>query len=126
MTMEVKMLEIRDAGTFIPVMCIQPLPDNEGQRYLLRRDGYSCDPHDPIVIMVDAQCRGASYDPYDWGSDTHKIAHDYIQKNWSVLRDGDVIDVEFILGKRTEPKISERHTAESEMRSPHTESANQK
>src|SRR5258708_16267278 len=64
--MEVKCLELRDRGTFVPVICIRPLPDNEGQRYLLRRDGYSCDPNDNIVIMINARCRGASYDPYGW------------------------------------------------------------
>jgi hypothetical protein len=106
--MLVKMLEIRDTGTFIPVMCIRPLPDNEGQRYLLRRDGYSCDPGDPIVIMIDAQCRGVSYDPYDWHSTTHRVAHDHIRQHWDDLRDGDVIDVEFILGRSSAPKLSER------------------
>jgi hypothetical protein len=39
--MEVKALEVRDAGTFCPVICIRPVPTNEGQRYLLRRDGYT-------------------------------------------------------------------------------------
>lgn len=107
--MQVKMLEIRDAGTFVPVMCIRPLPDNEGQRYLLRRDGYSCDPADDIVIYINAQCRGVAYDPYDWGaSSTHMVAHDYIRRNWEHLRDGDVVDVEFILGHTSAPKTSER------------------
>lgn len=41
--MEVKCLEIRDEGTFIPVICLRPVPENEGQRYLLRRDGYRGD-----------------------------------------------------------------------------------
>ena len=31
--------------------------------------------------------------------------------NWQELRDGDVIDVEFILGETAEPKRSERETA---------------
>lgn len=65
--MEVKCLEIRDASTFVPVMCIRPVPDNEGQRYLLRRDGYSCDPADDIVIYINAQpvvlCLGTPVSP---------------------------------------------------------------
>jgi hypothetical protein len=109
--MEVKCLEIRDAGTFIPVICIKPIPDNEGQRYLLRRDGYSCDPHDPIIIMIDAQCRGAAYDPYDWDdARTKRTAHIFICNNWRTLCDGDVVDVQFILGETTMPKLSERAT----------------
>lgn len=109
--MEVKCLEIRDAGTFIPVICIKPIPRNEAQRYLLRRDGYTCDPDDPIIIMVDAQCRFCAYDPYNWRSGTHQVAHDYIQSHWEGLADGSVIDVEHILGRTAQPKQSERITA---------------
>jgi hypothetical protein len=109
--MEVKMLEIRDSATFIPVLCIRPVPDNEAQRYLLRRDGYSGSETERCIIVVKAQCRGCSYDPYDWpDSRTMQNAHYYIEHNWSELRDGDVVDVEFILGERTEKKRSERET----------------
>jgi hypothetical protein len=107
--MQVKCLELRDAATFIPVICIRPLPgDNEAQRYLLRRDGYSCSPDDNIIIMIDAQCRGCAYDPYHWREGTHRTAHLFIMENWNTLKDGDVIDCEFIRGKTAKPKISER------------------
>lgn len=111
--MEIKCLEIRDAGTFIPVICIRPVPDNEAQRYLLRRDGYRGDDSEQCIIMIDAQCRGVAYDAYDWTRDarTKKNAHLYIADNWHTLNDGDVIDVQFILGETTEAKISERVTA---------------
>jgi len=42
--MEIKVLEIRDDCTFIPVICVRPVAENEAQRYLLRRDGYRADP----------------------------------------------------------------------------------
>jgi hypothetical protein len=110
--MEVKCLEIRDDGTFIPVICIWPVPDNEGQRYLLRRDGYRGDITEPCIIMIAAQCRGVAYDPYDWAeARTHRVAHDWIAKHWGELRDGDVVDVEFILGESGTHKISERETS---------------
>ena len=111
--MQLKCLEIRDRHTFIPAICIKPLPDNEAQRYLLRRDGYSCQETDPIIIMIDAQCRGVAYDCYDWpsGSRTKKIAHDYISKHWHLLVDGDVIDVEYILGETKTKKVSEREAS---------------
>lgn len=97
--MEVKCLEVRDDGTFIPVICIRPVPVNHEQRYLLRRDGYRGDNSERCIIMIDAQCRGVAYDPYEWlAKHTHKVAHDYIRNNWDKLHDGDVIDVEFILG----------------------------
>ena len=109
--MEVKMLEVRDAGTFIPVLCIRPVPDNAEQRYLLRRDGYSGTENESCIIVVKAQCQGCSYDPYDWkDSRTMANAHYYIEHNWSTLRDGDVVDVEFILGETQSKKLSERET----------------
>jgi hypothetical protein len=109
--MEVKCLEIRDEGTFIPVICIRPAPENEAQRYLLRRDGYSGGPDEPCIILIDAQCHGCAYDPYDWPNRTKRTAHDHIRDNWNTLKDGDVIDVEFILGETKTPKLSERETA---------------
>src|SRR5262249_38427507 len=63
--MEIKCLELRDSMTFIPVICIRPVPENDAQRYLLRRDGYRGDSSEPCIIMIDAQCRGVAYDPYD-------------------------------------------------------------
>jgi hypothetical protein len=107
--MEVKCLEIRDKNTFLPVICIRPTPDNDVQRYLLRRDGYSGGPDEQCIIMIDAQCRGVAYDPYNWrGSRTHTVAHKYISDRWAELADGDVVDVEFILVQTPAPKKSER------------------
>lgn len=109
--MEVKCLEIRDDGTFIPVICLRPTPENDDQSYLLRRDGYKGTQEERCIIMIDAQCRGVAYDPYDWDRGkgrTKRVAHDHISKNWAQLRDGDVIDIEFILGETKTKKISER------------------
>lgn len=107
--MEIKCLEVRDDGTFIPVICIRPVAENEAQRYLLRRDGYRADETERCVIMIDAQCRGAAYDPYDWKDRRTKgVAHNYIIENWHTLADGDVIDVEWILRERPHKKMSER------------------
>ena len=111
--MEIKCLEIRDAGTFIPVICIRPVPENDEQCYLLRRDGYTGDDSEHCIIMIDAQCRGVAYDPYDWTRDTRtkRTAHIFIQDHWHELCDGAVIDVQFILLETDKPKISERLTA---------------
>jgi hypothetical protein len=109
--MEVKCLEIRDEATFFPVICIRPTPENEAQRYLLRRDGYCGDNSEHCIIMIDAQCRGAAYDPYDWKDRRTKgNAHLFIKKNWHTLKDGAVIDVQFILNETATPKSSERET----------------
>jgi hypothetical protein len=110
MKMEVKCLEIRDRNTFIPVICIRPVPDNEAQRYLLRRDGYRGTHDETCIIMIDAQCRGVAYDPYDWTKDRRikGVSHNYIIEHWSELSDGDVVDVQFILGETDKPEVSER------------------
>ncbi len=111
--MEVKCFELRDRGTFIPVICIRPVPENEAQRYLLRRDGYAGNEGERCIIMIDAQCRGVAYDPYEWTRDarTKGRAHLYIEENWPKLKDGDVIDVQYIIGETKEPKKSERITS---------------
>jgi uncharacterized GH25 family protein len=38
------------------------------------------------------------------------VAHNYIIKHWHDLHDGDVVDVEWILGETKQKKISERVT----------------
>jgi hypothetical protein len=121
--MQAKALELRDEATFIPVLAVDmnpyestvaPLPErSEAQRYLLRRCGYTCDGR-PNVIMTRLDGNGkATNDPYAWNSFAHTfaVAHNYIIDHWDDLRDGDVVDVEFILGKRTMPKTSERITS---------------
>jgi hypothetical protein len=123
-TMKVKLLEVRDAGTFIPVLCIDMQPPRMGTadyapaRYLLRRCGYPCDGH-PNIIMTRLDGNGyATNDYYNWSQDPHvggtrtfPQAHKYITDHWWELHTGDVIDVEFILGERAEKKRSERETA---------------
>lgn len=113
--MEVKLLEIRDRATFIPAFAARPMPQPPvdkyiAQMYLLRRAGYSCDPTQPIVIFGYLRGGTCYYSPYDWGngSRTMQAAHHYIAKHFDELKDGDVVDVEFISGEAESPKISER------------------
>jgi hypothetical protein len=105
--MEVKCLEVRDAATIIPVICIRPVWDNDRQLHLLRRDGYRADEAETCIIYIRGQCRGVSYDPYNWNDRTNQTAHVYITEHWHELSDGDVIDVEFILGEKPTKKVSE-------------------
>ena len=111
--MKVKTLEVRDEGTFIPVLCVDMNPDlsdaGVSQRYLLRRCGYLCDRH-PNVLMtnLNADGRPCWNDPYGWTGRTMPVAHNYIIENWETLKDGDVVDVSFILGESATKKVSER------------------
>lgn len=120
-------LEIRDEGTLICALEIDmnpgaPYPDgtmsesqlksyldaHSARTYLLRRCGYPCDGR-PNVILTSLDGNGkATNDPCEWGGRTWPVAHRFIIEHWASLKDGDVVDVEFILGERTEPKVSER------------------
>jgi hypothetical protein len=123
--MKVKLLEVRDEGTFIPMLCVDMNPRVSlttspfeaariaeayaAQRYLLRRCGYPCDGRPNIAITpLRADGDKCSNDPHYWGDRTYAVAHGYITENWDKLKDGDVVDVSFILGETKEPKVSER------------------
>ena len=116
--MRVKALEIRDKATFIPALAVDMNPSHEAgdamnQRYLLRRCGYPCDGHPNIILTrLDGnatQGNGeATNDPYARSGRTWPVAHNWIIDNWDALDDGDVVDVEFILGESKTPKLSEK------------------
>jgi hypothetical protein len=104
--MLIKAIEIWDKGTFIPAIAIKLIPDDEGQRYLIRRAGYGFG-RPSIVLMNLNDCR-AQNDPSDWGGRTWPVAHEFVERHWDKLANGDVVDVEFILGETCTPKASER------------------
>jgi len=113
--LDTKMFELRDMGTFIPIMGIRMWPTeraSEAERYLLRRAGFS-NQGQPFVVLLRADTakmsRGitATYNPYEWQDRTYHTAHKYITDNWDSLKDGQVVCVEFILNERTTPKESE-------------------
>jgi hypothetical protein len=101
-----KLLEIRDAGTFIPALAIQV---SGADGYLMRRAGFES----PMIYLITLATERACYDPFNWSNRTMCTAHQYIEREWATLTDGDVIDVEFILGESAEPKRSERETVPS-------------
>lgn len=109
--MEAKALELRDKCTFIAVLAVDmnPTPQNDRQYYLLRRCGYPCDGvPNVIVTRLDGNGTHAFNDCYQHGDRTWRVAHEWIIDHWKELSDGDVVDVEFILGERDKPKLSER------------------
>jgi hypothetical protein len=110
--MDIKLFEIRDRATFMPVMCIRLNPITEQDRYLLARSGYGSDPEGQGEYILMTPLAGgsgkASCDPYDWGvATTLPTAHKYIIKNWAELSSGDVVDVEYITGQTEKAKTSE-------------------
>lgn len=109
--MEVKLFELRDKSTFVPVMAIKLSSRNEAERYLLSRSGYGKSNFDQqrYVLMAGLQDDKITYDQHNWGLNrTRQVAHDYIISNFDSLESGQVIDVQFILKETDKPKKSER------------------
>ena len=110
-----KLFEIRDRATFIPIMAVQCCPIMSGERYLLSRAGYGPTAAEQIQYVLMCEINGGGgkvhCDPIKWGrhARTLQVAHQYIMDNWINLLSGDVIDVEYILGETTTPKVSEQY-----------------
>lgn len=103
--MIIKALEIRDEGTKISMFAIKVFGDNEAQRAVCRDAGYG--DSDNLVILLGAHdCQG-HYSPNCQRGHTRQIAHQFIREHFDELKDGDVVDVEFITGRRPAPKESE-------------------
>ena len=113
--MTFKTLEIRDEGTHIAILAMRMQAENVTQAYYIHhRAGHPVEGRSIVVMRLDDM--RATNDPYEWkslvGSErTMPTAHDHIIDHFDELSDGDVVDVQFILGETTEKKISERFVA---------------
>lgn len=95
--MELKLLEIRDRMTFIPVYALRVNGDDSP---LLRMAGFGL--HD-YVILGRLNKGEQTYNAFDWNDRTMQTAHLWIIENWFSLVNGSVVDVQFILGETPEP-----------------------
>jgi hypothetical protein len=126
---EVKLIEIRDRATFIPAIAValtvenadirneQDIARENAEVYLLRRAGYSREriwegTSQPYILLTRLNGDGspAHYDAYSWENRTWNAVRQWLDANWSHVKSGDVVDVEYILGLTDEPKASERLT----------------
>lgn len=105
-----KLFEVRDKGTFVPVLCTLMESEHGQERWLLARAGYGGPCGLVLMAGLVAHPDKCTYSPHDWGNRTRQTAHRYITENWHNLSTGAVIDVEFILGEKDVPKVSERET----------------
>ena len=105
--METKIIEIRDVGTYIPVLCVEMKSNDRIEQYHLRRLGFG---DRRLIQVVHISRKVNQYDPFAWADRTMFRAHEFILNNWDELRSGDVVDVEYILGEKDVPKQSERLT----------------
>lgn len=111
--MESKIFEVRDVGTFMPVLAVRLEPSNKADHYLLARSGYGATAHEQgdYIMLWRLQGGGPSIATTDYYEHlphgTIQAAHAHIEKNWHELESGAVVDVEFIAGKTALPKQSE-------------------
>ena len=111
--MTTKTFEVRDVGTFIPVLAIRLDPVDERDRYLLAMAGYGTTPEaqrEYVILMPLIDTSKATYDVYAWGGGrarTYPIAHKHIIDNFDALPNGAVVCVEYLLGERLEPKVTQ-------------------
>lgn len=109
--MKIKMFEVRDRATFIPVIAIKLDDDcTMEEDYLLARSGYGSKYRKDYTLLTriaDGETK-CSYDEYSWGCRTMLNAHKFIDDNFDTLTTGAVVDVEYILGETNTPRVSER------------------
>lgn len=105
--MQLKLLEIRDKGTFIAAFAFSVEQSGNARDYLLRRSGFQ-PTSASIMLGYLGGGRPAYADPYEWNDRTMLVAHRFIMAHWRELDDGDVVDVEFILNETAKPKTSKR------------------
>lgn len=113
--MKVKLFELRDRGTFIPVMAVKLTEENREsvEAWLLDRAGLNYAASYTILLWNLSENRGA-VDPYHWQGApsirTFPVCHEYLEQHFDELESGDVIDIQFIIGETTEKKTTERKT----------------
>jgi hypothetical protein len=110
--METKLFEVRDRATFVPCIAtnlstMTRMGHSEvslKEYWLLRRVGFDTDTR---ILFGKLDGNKHYIDPETWNDRTFQVAHAFIIESWSLLKSGDVIDVEFILGETTNPKETE-------------------
>jgi hypothetical protein len=106
-----KLVEIRDAGTFVPALAVKLDPSCEQERYLLARTGFGRSPVDQGMYVMLMRLAGGSgdakCDPYEWGNRAMQVAHEHLVEHFDEIVSGSVVDVEYIMGVTSAPKRSE-------------------
>jgi len=113
-TMEIKLIELRDRGTFVPMVALKFNAHTRQELWLAGRAGFGRTHIDQqcYVLFGPLDCSEAmQYDPYKWRNQrTYGDSHRWLLANWDNLKSGDVIDVEYINGETDTAKISEMGT----------------
>lgn len=103
----IKTVEIRDRATLIPAFAIKMLPSDEYELFLFKNAGYGYVHHCVMLVPIEAPWLSArSSDEYRNSARTLPIAHQWIEDHFDEIKNGDVIDVEFILGEKDRPSLN--------------------
>jgi hypothetical protein len=127
--METKLIELRDAATCIVMLAvkIEPFRDNVNNKYpilwrdkngtvstlhareqwLLSHAGYGT----PLILYTRLdQPSKWKWSSDDWDQDdrTFWVSHKYLEDHWDEVRNGDVVDAQFILGETTIQKRTDQ------------------
>lgn len=108
--MTCKTIEIRDRGTMVPALLVRLDPADERDRWLLARSGFgtSAEDQSKYVLLINL-VKDAPYDAFGHGpARTLRIAHHHAIECFDLIVNGAVVDVEYLLDERSQPKASEQ------------------
>lgn len=116
--MIVRVIEIRDRHTYIPAVAMRMIPVSEvrhaghatesmlARASLYRSVGFWSGGQVILMRLADQE---AHADVYDWAnSRTMQTAHKWLEESFDAVEDGQVVDVEFILGEKAESSKPQR------------------
>lgn len=100
--MEIKLFELRDEGTHIPIFAFSTNSHATRESLIFQRAGFL--KGSGLIIMGALTGTEQSYDPDQWeGGRSMRIIHQYLCKHWDDLRSGDLLDVRYIMGEVDKP-----------------------
>ena len=107
--LEIKFVEVVDIATCIPCLLLKGNPSNMDNRqsWVWERGGWG--DTQGIYLLPIQSPELTRYDAYSYKDRTFKTVLLHAQENWNTINDGDVIDVEFVLGEKSAPKESWQH-----------------
>jgi hypothetical protein len=105
--MKTLLIEIRDRMTTIAALAIKPeigFASPAMERAFWGREGFG----PGTIVLMKIGDQEAHSDAYGWaGGRTMGEAHKYIEANFDDLKDGAVVDVEYVLGESAQAKLPE-------------------
>lgn len=109
--MQIKMIEVRDSCTCIAAIAIRPWPSGPVEEIFLRYAGFGFSSDCILFGYLHASGTMAkwTYDPFDWPENPHtmRAAHHYVAQHFDELKNGAVVDIEYIMGRTRAVKQAE-------------------